>query len=154
MAVHKFDEFELRMAGPENLELATRWTNADPDHAGRVKPEFWIEQSRRAESWLLRDRLGPIFFFKAVKLEGNILEVHVQFAPPPPAGFAEWEQIRHRSRISRALIRGMQWLEQRVSGFEEIRFESQSPLLIHFCQNHLGFSRRGKLLYKRLSIQV
>ena len=148
MIVHTFSGYELRPAGLDDLELARAWTNADPDHIGRVDPAFWIHQAPGMESWLLCDGKGPVFFFKAI-IHRETLEVHIQF-PPYPIQENAGKQIEHRRRVSLALIEGTRWLEQRVKGLEKMRFESQNPSLIRFAEKYLGFTNFGGQLTKSL----
>jgi hypothetical protein len=148
MIAHQFSRYLLIPADPRHLGLARAWTLADPDHAGSVRPEFWIEQGEQCEAWLLTDEEGPIYFFKAVRRYPDI-EVHVQF-PPYPAVAPITSQIHHRNRLSLALIEGMRWLEQRAKSVREIRFESKNPKLIRFAENHLGFTNEGGHLSKHL----
>lgn len=152
MAQHRFANYLLRMTGPEDLKLATEWTAADADHAGRVDPRFWLERDAHGESWLLHDAEGPLFFFKAVRFESqgqNILELHVQFSPVPEP-IDPWTHRHHRVRTARALVDGTQWLERTVQAFHEMWFDSNNPVLIHFCEKHLGFTRKGGRLFKKL----
>jgi hypothetical protein len=148
MLTYQFSRYLLIPADPRHLELARAWTLADPDHAGSVRPEFWIEQGERWEAWLLTDAEGPVYFFKAVRYDPDI-EVHIQF-PPYPAVAAITSQIHHRNRLSMALVEGMRWLERRARGVREIRFESQNSSLIRFAEKHLGFTNEGGHLSKRL----
>jgi hypothetical protein len=148
MIAHQFSRYVLIPAEQRHLHLARAWTLADPDHAGRVRPEFWIEQGEGCEAWLLTDEEGPVYFFKAVHFHPDI-EVHIQF-PPYPAALAITSQIHHRNRMALALVEGMRWLEQTARSVREIRFESRDPKLIRFAENHLGFNNEGGRLSKRL----
>lgn len=152
MITHAFSCYRLRRADLGDVELAAAWTKRDPEHAGRVLPEFWIEQGIGVESWVLFDKQGPVFFFKSV-VRNQILEVHIQFPPYPIAATLE-KQAQHKRRMSLALIEGMRWLEQRVKGFFlEIRFDSRDSKLIHFAEKHLGFTNQNGQLAKRLQAQ-
>lgn len=149
MIVHRFSGYTLVPADASCLMLACVWTTADPDHAGRVKPEFWIEQGEGMESWLLYDKHGAVYFFKSIR-RGLDIEIHIQF-PPYPAEAGATARMRHHRRISFALIEGMRWLENRVRGrIREIRFESRNPSLIRFAEKHLGFTNENGQLSKRL----
>jgi hypothetical protein len=146
----------LRPAGTDgnweqDLELARAWVAADPDHAGKVLPEFWLEQKLDRDSFLLRDAIGPIYFFKmhlANKWQqgdpGNLMlpavRIFLQFAP-------------EKNRISKALIAGTAWLERMLKQgpMKEYYFDSQNESLIRFSQKRLGFTREGSILRKRLT---
>lgn len=148
MIAHQFSRYVLIPADQKHLDLARAWTLADPDHAGSVRPEFWIEQGEGCEAWLLTDKEGPVYFFKAVHFNPDI-EVHIQF-PPYPAAAPIHSQAHHRNRLALALVEGMRWLERTARSVREIRFESRNPKLIRFAENHLGFSNEGGQLSKRL----
>lgn len=147
MIAHQFSRYLLLPADWRYLELARAWTAADPDHAGRVQGEFWIEQGEGFESWVLTDEEGPVFFFKAIIRDGYV-EVHIQFPPYPQEAPIE-RQAHHRRRLSLALIEGMRWYEQRVR-IRELRFDSRNEQLIRFAEKHLGFKNDGGQLSKRL----
>lgn len=147
MIAHQFSRYVLVPADPRNLDLARAWTLADPDHAGQVRPEFWIEQGEGFESWLLTDKEGPVFFFKAI-VRDRYVEVHIQF-PPYPAAAPIANQMHHRNRMALALVEGMRWFEARVR-IREVRFESRNPSLIRFAVKHLGFRDEGGQLSKCL----
>lgn len=145
MIVHRFSGYTLVPADATCAALAHMWTMADPDHAGRVKPEFWIEQGEGIESWLLYDRLGAVYFFKSIRQDLDI-EIHIQFPPYPVDA-----RMNHHCRISLALVEGMHWLENRIRGkIREVRFESRNPSLIRFAEKHLGFTNENGQLSKRL----
>jgi hypothetical protein len=140
MMAFTFGGYQLREALAQDLELARAWTAADPDHAGRVLPEFWL-----TNAWLLSDSAGPIFFFRGIRqgLGGRELEIHIQFAP----GLT-------RQRLTAALMEGMAWLEANTQDVDEIRFDSKNFSLIRFCEKRLGFTNAGGKLTKRLAAEV
>lgn len=147
METFQFKGYRLKPASLVDLPLAKAWTKADPDHAGKVDPGFWLGQSARTQSYLLIDADGPVFFFKG-SVAGKSLEVHVQF---PPDDDAAMHHLRRR-RISQGLIEGLTWLEGHMRyAVDEIVFESTTPALIRFCQRHLGFTHEGGRLRKKLN---
>lgn len=147
--------FILRPAGAIATDrlLAKQWTEADPDHCGRVKPEFWLEQDFDIDSYLLLDAEGPLFFWKGIirldellsRPSARVIEMHIQF---PPA----MDSRELRARIREGLVEGLHWLEQILHQAKvlEIYFDSTNPVLIYFCENRLGFTREGLRLRKRL----
>jgi hypothetical protein len=170
-----FGEYLLRPAGTNgnaeaDLELARAWVAADPEHAGKVLPEFWIEQRLLRDSFLLRDSVGPIYFFKmhlesrttlqienaAMKAEPNVWEdvvrIFLQFHPYDVNMGRVFERYVLRNRITRGLEEGMIWLERmlRQGPVKEYYFDSQNESLIRFSQKRLGFTRDGSILRKRL----
>lgn len=138
-----FDEFRLRPATPADLPLATAWTAADPDHAGRTIPAFWIAQSSEINSFLLVRWMQPVFFFRIDERPAKQIEVHIQFSSAQAL----------RERITRrGITEGFKWLETMLtdSGFEGYYFHSRNAPLIFFCQNRLGFEWDGTKLYRNL----
>lgn len=145
----RFLGFRLRPARPEDLPLAAEWTQADPDHRGRVAPEFWLEQRPGFESYLVRDNGGPLFFIKMVSKEladrSPAVELHIQFSPT--------DKMARRQRVMDALIQGFKWLESELAekGIRTVYFESRNPQLMQFCRKRLGFGRTGFLLSKGIN---
>jgi hypothetical protein len=148
MATFAFGGFCLRSATRADLPLAVSWTAADPDHAGRVDPEFWVEGNPGQESYLLSDQIGPLFFFKMCLYEKpdaeRLVEAHIQFAPRRSP-----EDIL---RTREGLEKGFSWLEMvlRSRGIAELFFHSKERTLIAFCVKHLKFARERDYLRKRL----
>ena len=161
----KFGDCFLRPADERDRELAERWTAADPDHAGRFDPGFWLENILGRDGFLLSDRQGPCYFFKMhihatlvlpwLSPSGagapnqirtilhNIVQVFIQFPP--------CEEARPM-RVFRALAEGCQWLERTIipMGAEEMIFDSRNETLIRFCVKRLRFERDGEMLRKKL----
>jgi hypothetical protein len=133
-----FKGYQLRDTVPADIDLARAWTAADPDHAGRVLPEFWI-----TDGWLLSDREGPIFFFRGIRIKPRTLEIHVQFG-----------DNLTRERLVSALIDGEAWLMENALDIDEICFDSKNPVLIHFCEKRLGFTNVNGKLCKQLTAEV
>jgi hypothetical protein len=160
----QFKGYTLRPAGPADLDLATAWTAADPDHAGQIGPQFWLEQQLGVDCVLVSDGKGPVFFFKAVmlvykrrrgplplQLVGLSEQTITEVSPIPEKVAAQvfiqfmpcmTEEDRERTR--EALIQGMEWLEPVLEqgGAEEIFFDSRNKKLIAFCVKRLGFQNR------------
>jgi hypothetical protein len=148
----KFGDCFLRPADERDRELAERWTAADPDHAGRFDPGFWLENKLGRDGFLLSDRQGPVYFFKmhihwifefGPDTLRNVVQVFIQFPP--------CEEARPM-RVFRALAEGCQWLERTIipMGAEEMIFDSRNETLIRFCVKRLGFERDGEMLRKTL----
>jgi hypothetical protein len=176
----KFGEFFLRPAGEQDRALAERWTAADPDHAGVIDPNFWLENKLGRDGFLLSDASGPVFFFKMhiysrftlpapKKLvldngkvaaldeeERNLLNVVQVFIQFPPWDYDCGPDLRLtlRGRVSKGLAEGCEWLERTVQpmGATELFFDSKNESLIRFCVNRLGFRRDGDNLRKKLTI--
>jgi hypothetical protein len=153
----QFGGYMLRPAGGNllnrrmaDLDLARAWTAADPDHAGRIEPGFWLQQGIGVDSYLASDRSGPLLFLKIVKhcfteTEWHA-ELHVQFAPG------------ERERTRCALMKGMEWLIPILerSGAREIYFATRNQTLLRFAVKRLGFKegldapKGEQRLYRRL----
>jgi hypothetical protein len=123
----------------------------DTDHAGRVEPEFWLEQSAATDSYLLNDPEGAVFFFRIDLLpkgseDGEpAAKLHIQFFP---ANTSE-----EKMRIAEALTEGLRWLLPmlRYSGVKEACLDSASPRLIAFCVRRLGFTQKDGILKKAIA---
>jgi hypothetical protein len=163
-----FGQWTLRpaVASLWDFRLAKEWTNADPDHAGRVPPGFWTEQTPTRDSYLVTDHTGPLMFFKTIVIHGPTehwkffarpepstisIELHMQFAPRGEGAAA----AEMRDRIAAALMAGLPWLEQvfKQKSVDEIFFDTRSPALIRFCVKRLGFKLDGRRLRKQIRAQ-
>ena len=140
----RFSGYTLRPAVRKDWRRAVQWTAADPDHAGKINPEFWLEQRPGMDSVMVEDSQGPVFFFKTqlliTKEKRITAQVFIQFMPR--------ETVEDGNRTRQALTEGMAWLEPvlQQSGAEEIFFTSRQLKLIAFCQKRLGFIVDGKSL--------
>ncbi len=150
----QFDGFTLRPAREEDAALAKEWNEADPDHR-TLDPKFWLEMRPGAEGYVLEDTLGPVFFFKMVRIDARqdaplgtlgiglkpekAAELHIQFAPGDRQG------TRLRSMLG--MDKGWKWLEKMLAekGFDAVYFTSRSPRLILFCEKRLGFAEVGEM---------
>jgi hypothetical protein len=154
-AEFEFAGLMVRRSGPDDLEMAEDWTAADPDHANRVDPRFWLSQSELMQSYLVSDGDGPLYFFTGRLTPGKTLEIHVQFAPDE---MYQTPESRHalRGRVMRALIDSTAWLETRMRGVaKEMVFDSANEGLIRFCVKRMGFAAvNGKLSKKVERVNV
>jgi hypothetical protein len=144
--------FTLRPTRKGDLDLAWLWTMRDTDHAGRVEPEFWLEQNAATDTYLLSDPLGPVFFFRIDRFPKGSSEagepaaqLHIQFFPA--------QSMDGKMRIAEALAEGFRWLLPmlRLSGVKETFFDSASPRLIAFCVRRLGFTEKDGILKKAIA---
>src|SRR4051812_21095854 len=127
--MYKFSEYTLRPVTLEDREHAAQWIAADPDHAGRVSPDFFVNPEPEAECFLLQDKWGePIFYFKMERA----VRLHIQFGPTANKD--------DRLRTMAALEAGLNWLERSSAkaGIRQIIFSSTFAPLVRFCQKHLG----------------
>jgi hypothetical protein len=144
MPSFRFAGFTLRPAIDSDILLADYWVSADPEHRLTTKATFWIEQSATANSFLLEDRDGAVFFFKIVDEGNRTLAIHIQFGPDNSA--------QMRTRIMDGLTTGFAWLQKRLMamGYEAVYFNSNNPGLIYFSQKRLGFVWDGRKLIRRI----
>jgi len=134
---YHFGDYTLRPTEETDLARAVEWTAADADHAGRTRPEFWLEQTINRHSFLLEDHKGPVFFFKVHRLSISAVELHCQFPPMDESDDGE----RTRMRVMAAMIRGFDWLEgtMKLSKIRHIFFDSTHTPLRAFAVRRLGF---------------
>lgn len=151
LARFTFCGFTLRPAGmKDDRKLAAEWTAADRFHRLTTRADFWLEQEPGTESYLLEDKVGPVFFFKMVRTGKTEVEVHIQF-PPRPADHAASQA--QRARVVQGLILGFEWLERvlLLTGVRTVFFVSKSPSLIAFTIKRMGFVRESGKLFKTLT---
>jgi len=150
-----FGEYTMRPAGADDLQIARVWNALDRWHRDCIKPEFWIEQKLRRDSFLMLDRLGPLLFFKMHghgpknDWRSDRVQIFIQFPPAPPFGL---ERKNHFYRVGSGVEKGFAWLERILiaNGVEELFFDSESVSLVLFCTRNLGFNRDGHRLSKIL----
>lgn len=143
MPSFQFAGYTLRPAVDSDLDLATEWTQADPEHCVTTRGAFWLRNDHSTNSFILCDQQGAIFFFRMDKLKNDTLTLHMQFAPEDP---------RDRKRLMQAMLVGFGWLEKTLSGVgvRTVYFNSRSPRLIHFCQKRLKFIWDGRCLVRKV----
>jgi hypothetical protein len=141
MPTFHFDRYTLRPAeGEADRALAAQWMEQDVWHRGQFTPEFWLEQSAAANSFVLEDEIGPVFFFKT-QLEGHRVvpkqekvgvDLFIQFSPG--GGL-------NRLRTLQGLDRGMKWMRRRLGGlgYDAVFFTTKNPQLAVFAERRLGF---------------
>jgi len=132
-ASYGFSGYVLRPARQQDLQLAELWTTMDKFHAGHIKPDFWLFQGPKTDSYLLFDGAGPVFFLKVHQQDPVRVRLHIQFMPVATE--------EDRERTMEGLLQGTAWLERllRGHGVEEISFDSVSRPLINFASKRLGF---------------
>ena len=95
-----------------------------------MTPDFFLKLQPGEDAWVLEDEHGEVvFYFKTT----TAVRLAIQFRPSPtPAA---------RLRNSRALIRGMRWIETifRRNGFREVITDTEGPELRAFLKRRLGF---------------
>jgi hypothetical protein len=142
---YHFGIYTLRPAGEADLARAVQWTAADVFHAGRTRPEFWIEQSVNRDSYVLEDREGAVFFFKLHRLAIHAVELHCQFPPLDDIAEEPSETVQYeRERVRHALQRGFEWLEGalKISKVRDVYFDTTNGALRNFAVRRLGFQAK------------
>jgi hypothetical protein len=137
---YSFKNFNLREVTEADREHCEKWIAADPDHAGRVKSDFFIGESLLTggtkrepgvERMVLEDKYGqPIFYFR----QERALRIHIQFGPS--------ETTADLQRNIDGMAQGMAWLKERAvyAGFRQILFQSKVQALVIFCKRRFGFA--------------
>jgi hypothetical protein len=140
----KFDEYELRLTGPQDAALAEEWTKADPEHSGRFPSTFWLEKNPSTDGMILEDGQGPVLFLRVERFA----RIHIQF--PPASG------ARERMRVMKAMESGMRWIIPRlgVLGFCGLIFASRVQKLREFTKKRFGFMdvQSDLFLYKDIPV--
>ena len=141
MTTFSFHGYTVRSSRRDELELAERWTKADPEHRDTgLRGEFWLLQEAQAgiESFLVEDRFGPVLFFKLVMKSEDEAELHLLFPPfPIPAG----ELAERNCRTMNAMLEIFPWVEKALAQrkTKAVFFISKSKSLIRFAEKRLGF---------------
>lgn len=147
MPTFQFNGFILRPAGWDDIALLRNWLGSDPYHAGVSAASFWIENSAIANSFLLLDSVGEVFFFKIVRLSikskrrgfpsERAVALHIQFAPNDERG--------RKLRTLQGLAIGWDWLKKILAsqGYDAVYFTSKNRSLMQFCCARLEFVEDG-----------
>jgi hypothetical protein len=128
--MYTFADYKLRATTESDRAHCAAWIAADPDHAGKVKADFFLAQEPGIESLVLEDKFGePIFYFRMTRA----VRVDIQFGPSTTR--------QERERNQTALTLGLQWLEKLaiLACIRQISFESTNPKLRTFCEYSFGF---------------
>lgn len=125
----RFGKYTLRPATPRDHALVKSWIEKDPFHASTTKPDFFLFSTRGMDCYVLEDDEGPIFFFKMTRA----VRLDIQFGPS--------RSTEERERNRDALSEGLAWLNGVLwaSGFRQVLFNSENPVLVRSCTKRLGF---------------
>lgn len=129
----RFLGYELRPAEASDIELARAWTAADPVHAGKIAPEFWIEQGRGVGgmelTYVLCSPHGHLLFLRMER----VARLYIQFSPI--------ESEVDRKRLREGLQAGMTYLAAALGavGIAEVLFDTGSAALRFFAIRALNF---------------
>lgn len=102
----------------------TEWVKSDPEHDGRVSPDFWLNPPADVQVWAVEDEQGVLFYVRAE----NILRLHIQFPP----------------ERSKRLVRGISEFSAQMKviagarSYKQLIFDSISKTLIRFLEKR-GF---------------
>jgi hypothetical protein len=138
LPTYRFDGFVFRPATAADLPRAQRWNAADPEHTWEAQyPAFWIEQSLQANSYVLEDARGVVFFMKSIRAAQGEIEISLQF-----------DRLRREVSQQRAMagmMAGIEWLKEALpmNGFSAVYFASRNQKLIAFAVKKLGFVQDG-----------
>lgn len=126
----KFGAYRLRRATQEqDHDIIAKLIAADPDHNGRVKPEFFYAREPGIETFCMEDASGHPLYFRITR----VLRVDIQFGPT--------ESAEQRATTREALMDGFAWLiaQARKAGMRQVIFDSVSRPLIAFCRRRFRF---------------
>ncbi len=100
------------------------WIAADPDHAGKCDPDFWLKPEDGVRLFVVQDEVGDVFFVRGE----NLLRLHLQFCP-----------VSERKRLAKAIDEFTPLIAHgaRKQHYKQLIFESVFKPLIRFL------SKRG-----------
>lgn len=122
--------YSFRPVCEQDRPLLAHMIDADPFHAGRVLPDFFLRLHPGEGAWAMEDEWERVVLY--LKIE-NAVRLHIQF------GASSTAPDRERNRD--ALATGVEWLERRLSenSFREMVFDASNPVLARSAQKRLGF---------------
>ena len=109
-----------RSVSEQDRTKIEQWIQADDDHRGKCKPDFWIPSGEpHVIHFCVRDEQGDIFFVRGEM----VLRLHIQFAPPS-----------ERKRLAKAIDEFTPIIAAgaKKQGYKQIIFESMVEPLIRF----------------------
>jgi hypothetical protein len=142
----------LRPATEKDRELIAQWIEGDPDHRGRVTPDFFLGKQpgkgerkrdiKGQECFAVEDLNGHVVFY--IKMT-RTLRLDIQFGP---AG-----TIAEKQRNADALDGGFEWLRIAAagSGIWEINFNSTNRPLTRYAERRLAFRKAPNELSHRVA---
>lgn len=128
--VFTFDGYTVRPVSERDRVYLDLLITADPYHADRMTPDFFLDLGPGEDAWAMEDEDHRIvFYFKTA----TVVRVAIQFA--------DWGSHRARNRNQRALTKGLRWIENllRQNRFTEMIFDSEGPELRQFAGRRMGF---------------
>lgn len=150
LPTYQFDGYTFRAATYLDLALARTWNEADPEHGWEMQyPQYWIEQSRQVNSYVLEDGEGIVFFVKSIRQPHNEIEITMQFDRSMKTVML--------SRVVFGLMTGFAWLKKALPAnrYDAVYFVSENPELIAFAQNNLGFvANKNRYVFDLRSSEV
>jgi hypothetical protein len=113
-----------RSVSEQDRTKLDEWIQADPDHAGRCKADFWLPSDElRVRKFMVQDEHGDIFCVRAE----NILRLHIQFAPD-----------KKRTAVAISEFTPIIAHGAKKEGYKQLIFESVFEPLIKFLEKR-GF---------------
>lgn len=108
--------------------MVAEWIEADEDHKGRIKPEFFTKAQDKVILYVIEDDKGPVIFVRQ-EADGTNTRLHTEFLPGG------------KLRIARALKEAYPAVAKQSKewGFHQVFFESKSIPLVAFMVKHFGF---------------
>lgn len=129
--IFTFDGYTVRPVAERDRTYLDLLITADPYHADRMTPDFFLDLGPGEDAWAMEDEEHRIvFYFKTA----TVVRVAIQFA--------DWGTHSARNRNQRALTRGLRWIENllRQNRFTEMIFDSEGPELRAFSRRRMGFA--------------
>lgn len=122
--------YRLRPVTEQDRPLLQLWIDADPFHAGRVLPDFFLRLQPGEGAWAFEDAMERVVFYLKTQ---NAARLHIQFGPSRTAD--------DRERNREALLLGVEWLERQLAAnlFHEMVFDSVNPALMRHAKRRLAF---------------
>jgi len=119
-----------RSVSEQDRTKIEQWIQADDDHRGKCKPDFWLETKKGVAC----RKFGESLFVRAE----NVLRLHIQFSPD-------------KFSNAKALLEFIPQIEEsaRNHGYTQIIWDSTSEPLIKFAER-FGYRRSQSEIVKDL----
>lgn len=133
-----FGPYTLRATTAEDADHCLRWIAGDKHHAGKTSVDFFVntdehvaERDKNVEKMVVElSATGERIFYFTVE---HAIRVHIQYGP------SETPEDRDKNRAGMEV--GFGWLLDRAqqTGYREVLFQTNEPLLARFVQRRIGF---------------
>jgi hypothetical protein len=128
--IFHFDNYVVRPVSERDRDYLKALIEADQYHHDQMDADYFLKLKPGEDAWALEDERGKVLFYFKTQ---TAVRLSIQFTE------AETSAEKTRNRI--ALLKGLAWIEARLSAnsFREILFQTEAPELTAMAKRRMGF---------------